>query len=238
MPSQAPPLPVDQILLITLLVKLAVVATLATMLVRFRWFRRILLTERRDWPERLTFAARPGDCRSPPASVARLLLNYEAADLTLSGAFLAGLIAGPYAGALVGHGCRDAAALRRRARRAALRGRLRIRRRRASRDLPEGRDLAVLALLRHQAPPLGVAARAAIRRSTGRSSWSPRRSCWSCCARRSSSRFPDKLVRSGRRSPAGTGSPCRWRRCSASRSRSRSGTTRASSTGWPSRSSC
>ena len=30
---------------------------------------------------------------------ARLLLNYNAADLTLEGAFLAGLIAGPYAGA-------------------------------------------------------------------------------------------------------------------------------------------
>src|SRR5229473_7232915 len=34
--------------------------------------------------------------------VARLLLNYNAADLTLEGAFLAGLIAGPYAGATVG----------------------------------------------------------------------------------------------------------------------------------------
>ena len=33
---------------------------------------------------------------------ARLLLNYNAADLTLEGAFLAGLIAGPYAGAIVG----------------------------------------------------------------------------------------------------------------------------------------
>jgi two-component system LytT family sensor kinase len=34
--------------------------------------------------------------------VARLLLNYEAADLTLEGALLAGLIAGPYTGAIVG----------------------------------------------------------------------------------------------------------------------------------------
>ena len=32
----------------------------------------------------------------------RLLLNYDAADLSLEGAFLAGLIAGPYAGAIVG----------------------------------------------------------------------------------------------------------------------------------------
>jgi two-component system LytT family sensor kinase len=101
MPVQAPPLPVDQILLITLLFNLAGVATLAIMLVRFRWFRRILLTERRDWPERLTFALAWG---IPLAAgvVARLTLHYEAADFTLSGAFLAGLIAGPYAGALVG----------------------------------------------------------------------------------------------------------------------------------------
>jgi two-component system LytT family sensor kinase len=33
---------------------------------------------------------------------ARLLLNYKATDLTLEGSFLAGLIAGPYAGATVG----------------------------------------------------------------------------------------------------------------------------------------
>ena len=42
------------------MVKLAVVAVLATMLVRFPWFRRILLTEKRDWPDRLVFAASLG----------------------------------------------------------------------------------------------------------------------------------------------------------------------------------
>ena len=101
MPVQAPPHPGDQVLIITLLFKLAGVATLAIMLVRFRWFRRILLTERRDWPERLTFALAWGIPLSAGV-IARLTLSYEAADLTLSGAFLAGLIAGPYAGALVG----------------------------------------------------------------------------------------------------------------------------------------
>ncbi len=34
--------------------------------------------------------------------IARLLLQYNAADVTLEGSFLAGLIAGPYAGAIVG----------------------------------------------------------------------------------------------------------------------------------------
>jgi two-component system LytT family sensor kinase len=91
----------EQFLLVTLLAKLAIAAALATMLARFRFFRRILLTERRDWPERLTFAAGLG---IPLAAgvASRLLLHYDAADLTLSGPFLAGLIAGPYSGAIVG----------------------------------------------------------------------------------------------------------------------------------------
>lgn len=91
----------EQILLTTLMVELAVVAVLATMLVRFPWFRRILLTEKRDWPERLIFAASLG-LPLTAGVAARILLNYEAADLTLSGSFLAGLLAGPYAGAIVG----------------------------------------------------------------------------------------------------------------------------------------
>ncbi|MCC7009176.1 MAG: histidine kinase [Acidobacteria bacterium] len=86
---------------IALMANIAVAAVLATMLVRFHWFRRILLTERRDWPERLVFAAGFG-VPLVAGVVARLILRYEAADLTLSGAYLAGLIAGPYAGAIVG----------------------------------------------------------------------------------------------------------------------------------------
>ena len=48
----------EQFLLTTLVVKVAIGAVLSTMLVRFPWFRRILLTEKRDWPERLIFASR------------------------------------------------------------------------------------------------------------------------------------------------------------------------------------
>ena len=91
----------EQVLFTTLVVKLAVVAALATMLVRYRRFRHILIFERRDWPDRLIFVLALG---LPLAAgvVSRLLLNYKAADLTLEGAFVAGLIAGPYAGAIVG----------------------------------------------------------------------------------------------------------------------------------------
>src|SRR5436190_14112511 len=91
----------EQVLLTTLVVKLAVVAALATMLVRYRRFRSILIFERRDWPDRLIFVLFFG---VPLAAgvAARLLLNYNAADLSLEGAFLTGLVAGPYAGAAVG----------------------------------------------------------------------------------------------------------------------------------------
>ena len=93
----------DQLILVTLVVNLAVTAVLATMLARFKVFRAILLTERRDWPQRLIFAAAFG-IPLVAGVAARILLRYDAADLTLAGAYLTGLVAGPYAGALVGAG--------------------------------------------------------------------------------------------------------------------------------------
>jgi two-component system LytT family sensor kinase len=91
----------EQFLLTTLIVKLAVMAVLATMLARYRRFRHILIFERRGWLDRLVFTL----ALAVPLMAgvtSRVLLNYRAADLTLEGAFLAGLIAGPYTGALVG----------------------------------------------------------------------------------------------------------------------------------------
>src|SRR5947207_4143272 len=101
MPQATKALTAGQFLLTTLVVKVAIVAVLSTMLVRFPWFRRILLTEKRDWPERLIFAASLG-VPLTAGGVVRLLINYDAADLTLAGSFLAGLLAGPYAGSIVG----------------------------------------------------------------------------------------------------------------------------------------
>ena len=91
----------ENFLLTTLVVKITIVAALATILVRYHRFRHILISERRAWPDRLLFSVALG---VPLAAgvASRLLLSYDAADLTLEGAFLAGLIAGPYAGALVG----------------------------------------------------------------------------------------------------------------------------------------
>jgi two-component system LytT family sensor kinase len=91
----------EQFLLTTLIVKLAIMAVLATMLARYHRFRHILIFERRGWVDRLVFALAIGLPLMAGVTF-RILLNYNAADLTLEGAFLAGLIAGPYAGALVG----------------------------------------------------------------------------------------------------------------------------------------
>ena len=98
---EAKALSAEQFLLTTLVVQVAVAAVLSTMLVRFWWFRRILLTEKRDWPERLVFAASLGIPLVAGVGI-RILLKFPPADLMLPGAFLAGLLAGPYAGAIVG----------------------------------------------------------------------------------------------------------------------------------------
>src|SRR5882672_11142714 len=90
----------EQFLLTTLIVKMAVMAVLATMVARYRRFRHILIFERRAWPDRLIFTFSIGITLMAGVT-ARLLLNYNAADLTLEGPFLAGLIAGPYAGAFI-----------------------------------------------------------------------------------------------------------------------------------------
>ncbi len=91
----------EQVLVTTLLAKLAVMAASALILVRFRRYRQFLIFEQRPWPDRVMFAVSLGVLMSAGV-VARLLLGYNAADLTLEGAFLAGLIDGPYAGVTVG----------------------------------------------------------------------------------------------------------------------------------------
>src|SRR5215471_9431196 len=100
-PTTPTSLPTDQLLLTMLLVKLAVMAALATILVRFRRFRQFLIVEQRARPDRLTFALTLGALLAAGV-VLRLVLHYDAADLTLEGAFIAGLIDGPYAGVIVG----------------------------------------------------------------------------------------------------------------------------------------
>ena len=92
-------------LLLTLLVKLALMAMLATMLARYRRFRHILIFERRGWLDRLVFTLSLGIPLMAGVTIrvlSKASKGYPGADLTLEGPFLAGLIAGPYTGALVG----------------------------------------------------------------------------------------------------------------------------------------
>src|SRR5688572_17108039 len=100
-PVQDAPVLTPEQFLLTIHFKVSVMAVLATMLARYHRFRHILIFERRGWEDRLVFMLALGVPLA--AGVAfRERLGYLAADLTLEGAFLTGLIAGPYTGALVG----------------------------------------------------------------------------------------------------------------------------------------
>lgn len=91
----------QQVLLVTLIVRIAVVSLLAVMVVRYHRFRDLLIHERRGWPMKFFFALSLG-LPLTAGVVARLLLRYNGLDITLEGAFLAGLVTGPWGGALVG----------------------------------------------------------------------------------------------------------------------------------------
>src|SRR6187397_2963714 len=101
MPLVEPRILTPEQFLLTLLVRLAAIAVLATMLARFHRFRRILIFERRGWVDRLVFTLSIG-MPLMAGVTSRVILKYDAADLTLEGALLAGLIAGPYTGGIVG----------------------------------------------------------------------------------------------------------------------------------------
>ena len=171
---------------------------------------------------------------------ARLLLNYDAADLTLEGAFLAGLIAGPYAGAIVGADGRPA--------RRSLAGECGALPFAVGCGFAGGglREVCPKEEIWHFSPfvftepaPLRLADGAALQVD------------WQV--------HPDRRADRARAAPPGARPPVRperallpapddlgwlmlarrcWRRCCASPCRSRSGTTRASSTGCRSRRSC
>jgi len=91
----------DQLVLVTLLVKLGVMASIASLLGRFAAFKRLLHREELSLKEKWIFALFAGMLLSSGVGI-RILINYDAADLSLSGTLLIGLLAGPVAGAAVG----------------------------------------------------------------------------------------------------------------------------------------
>src|SRR5579884_1894712 len=88
--------------LLTLLLKIAVAASLASILSRFGAFQRMLVSEDRTVVQRIRLAV----AISAPfaAGVGTRVLNphYEAVDLGLEGSMLAGLIGGYFSGLLAG----------------------------------------------------------------------------------------------------------------------------------------
>lgn len=91
----------DQFILVTLLVKIGVMTSLATILVRYTFFRRILLAEERGRREDWQFASLFGSLIAIGV-VCRLLLGYAGADITLAGTLLIGLLTGPLIGIVTG----------------------------------------------------------------------------------------------------------------------------------------
>ena len=91
----------QQQLLVTLLVKVGVVASLASFLVRSGPFKALLFRERRPLSQSVQLGVFLGVAFALAVAV-RVLLRYRAPDLSLEGALLAGLLGGQLAGGVAG----------------------------------------------------------------------------------------------------------------------------------------
>ena len=91
--------------LASLLVKIGMIAALASILARWGWMKRMLLLEQRTLRQRLLFGLWLGGTVAAGV-VVRIVLQYSAADISLEGALLAGLlggyVTGSFAGLLIG----------------------------------------------------------------------------------------------------------------------------------------
>ena len=88
-------------ILVTLLIKLGLIASLASIIARFGIFKRLLFVEQRTPRQKLLFAA----FLAVPfmlAVLTRLLAGYKGADISLEGTVLAGLLGGTIVGLVVG----------------------------------------------------------------------------------------------------------------------------------------
>jgi two-component system LytT family sensor kinase len=87
--------------LLTLLIKLGVIASLASIIARFGRFRRLLFIEQRGPRQKLVFAAFLG-VPFMLGVLMRLLARYQGTDLTLEITVVAGLLGGTIVGLVVG----------------------------------------------------------------------------------------------------------------------------------------
>lgn len=91
----------DQFILVSLLIEVGFMASLASLLITTRFYQRLLREENRHWHDSLIFALSFGLCLALAVGL-RFLIGYSGMDLSLPGALLAGLLGGPLAGAVVG----------------------------------------------------------------------------------------------------------------------------------------
>jgi len=91
----------EQELLVSLLVKIAVVAAAASILLRWSFAKRMLLRERRTGRQRLELGAFFGIVFAL-GTLVRLVLGYDAAEIGLEAAFVCGLVGGYVTGSVAG----------------------------------------------------------------------------------------------------------------------------------------
>ena len=89
------------LLLVTLLIKLGLIASLASIITRFGAFKELLFVEQRNARQKIHFAAFLG-IPFFLGVMARLVAGYQGADLSLEITLLAGLLGGAVVGLLVG----------------------------------------------------------------------------------------------------------------------------------------
>jgi two-component system LytT family sensor kinase len=92
----------QHLLLVNLLLKLGVIAAIASVLVRSRVFKRYLYLERRNLRQRLVFTAFVSLPLAAGVAIRLTVPSFSSADLMMQGAFLVGLMAGQLAGAVSG----------------------------------------------------------------------------------------------------------------------------------------
>ena len=91
----------DADLLVTLLVKVAVLASMASIALRPNFAKRLFLREQRTFRQRLELAVLFGVVFAS-GSLVRVVLGYTAAEVGAEGAFVSGLVGGFVPGAIAG----------------------------------------------------------------------------------------------------------------------------------------
>jgi len=91
----------DSALLVQLLVRIAVIASMASIVLRWSFAKRLFLREQRTFRQRLELGLVFGAVFAAGTGV-RLVLGYDAAEVGLEGAFVSGLVGGYLPGAVAG----------------------------------------------------------------------------------------------------------------------------------------